>query len=60
MADNGNLKEKARCIDIMDIKKFIAALEKEPLILIHEMAHAYHHRVYGTFGKLIRKKVKLT
>ena len=52
---NGNLPEKAKCIEILDIKKYVDWRKYSPQILLHEMTHSYHHRTFGTFGNIIKE-----
>ena len=46
LIDNGNLPEKARNIELQDVRKYVAwRNQNQPLVLIHELTHAYHHRL---------------
>ena len=55
LINNGNLPEKVRCIDLMDVVKYVnGVLYHQPFMLLHEMTHAYQHRVYYDHGRLIR------
>lgn len=43
---NGYIPEKARCVEISNITNFINwTNQNQPYIVMHELAHAYHHRV---------------
>jgi len=45
LIDNGNLPEKARCIDLADVEKYVDwRNQNQPYMLLHEFSHAYHHR----------------
>ena len=46
LEENGNLPEKAGCIDLMDVEKYVDwRNQNQPYILLHEFSHAYHHRL---------------
>lgn len=48
LRDNGYNPEKVGGIEINNMKNFIAwSRDAQPCMLLHEMAHAYHHRVLG-------------
>ncbi len=48
LIDNGYIVEKWKSIEISNINNFINWTElNQPLMIMHEMAHAYHHRVLG-------------
>jgi hypothetical protein len=43
---NGYIPEKARCVEISNITNFINwTNQNQPYMVMHELAHAYHHRV---------------
>lgn len=43
---NGYAPEKARCVEISNITNFINwTTQNQPYMVMHELAHAYHHRV---------------
>jgi len=43
---NGYIPEKARCVEISNITNFINwTNQNQPYMVLHELAHAYHHRV---------------
>lgn len=44
---NGYNPEKAKSVEISDVKNFIEWSKHQPWMVMHEMAHAYHHRVIG-------------
>jgi len=39
--------EKAKCVQISNAKNFLAWSKSQPAMMLHELAHAYHHRVLG-------------
>ncbi|MDP5172426.1 MAG: T9SS type A sorting domain-containing protein [Bacteroidia bacterium] len=44
---NGYLPEKARCVEISNVTNFVNwTNQNQPYMVLHEMAHAYHHRVF--------------
>ncbi|SRX75648.1 T9SS type A sorting domain-containing protein [Aequorivita antarctica] len=48
LIDNGYIVEKWKSIEISNITNFINWTElNQPFMVMHEMAHAYHHRVLG-------------
>lgn len=46
---NGYNPEKAKAVDLGDPAKFIHEMKRQPFMVLHELAHAYHDRVLG-FG----------
>jgi hypothetical protein len=51
---NGYNPEKAKAVDLGDPAKFVHESKRQPFLVLHELAHAYHDRVLG-FG---HEKVK--
>lgn len=48
LIDNGYIVEKWKSIEISNISNFISWTElNQPFMVMHELAHAYHHRVLG-------------
>lgn len=47
LRENGFNPDKARAIEIGNAANFLKWTAEQPLMLIHEMAHAYHHQVLG-------------
>ncbi|MGK0390911.1 MAG: hypothetical protein ACI94Y_003671 [Maribacter sp.] len=46
LIENGYIPEKARCVEISNITNFVAwTNQNQPYMVLHELAHAYHHRV---------------
>lgn len=44
---HGWMPEKAGAVEVPNAAVFIAWSEQQPMILLHELAHAYHHQVLG-------------
>ena len=45
---NGYNPDKAGCVEINNLKNFVKwSREVQPWMILHELAHAYHHRVLG-------------
>jgi hypothetical protein len=46
LISNGYIPEKAMCVEISNISNFINwTNQNQPYMILHELAHAYHHRV---------------
>ncbi len=43
----GRRPELAECIELTNIENFAKECERMPMLLMHELAHAYHHQVLG-------------
>ncbi|QQX75605.1 MULTISPECIES: T9SS type A sorting domain-containing protein [Aequorivita] len=56
LIDNGYIVEKWKSIEISNINNFINWTElNQPFMVMHEMAHAYHHRVLGfTYAPILQ------
>lgn len=51
---NGYAPEKARCVEISNITNFINwTNQNQPYMVLHELAHAYHHRVLNFNSAII-------
>jgi len=51
---NGYIPEKAKSIEISNIANFINWTNlNQPYMVMHELAHAYHHRVHGFNSSII-------
>jgi hypothetical protein len=44
---NGDDPEKAKAVDLGSAKDFIRETKRQPFMVLHELAHAYHDRVLG-------------
>lgn len=48
LIDNGYIVEKWKSVEISNISNFISWTElNQPFMVMHELSHAYHHRVLG-------------
>ncbi|WP_367873682.1 hypothetical protein [Luteolibacter sp. Populi] len=45
LKDNGRVVEMARSIELQNIDNFIDWSPTQPLMILHELSHAWHHRV---------------
>lgn len=51
---NGYIPEKAMCVEISNITNFINwTNQNQPYMVLHELAHAYHHRVLNFNNAII-------
>ncbi len=54
LRQNGYNPEKAGDVEICNVRNFVAwSRQDQPWMLMHEFAHAYHHRVLGTENPLV-------
>lgn len=58
LADHGFNPEKAKSVEIGDANTFLTWTLEQPSMVLHELAHAYHHRVLGYDNPDIRKAYK--
>jgi hypothetical protein len=54
LTTNGYNPEKARSIEIGNARNFLSWSLHQPFMMLHELAHAYHHRVLGYDDRDIR------
>lgn len=54
LAKNGYNPDKAKCVEIGNARKFIEWSPRQPMMILHELAHAYHDQVLGFSDKRIR------
>jgi hypothetical protein len=58
LKSHGMNPDKARCVEIADARKFLAWTFDQPWMVLHELAHGYHHQLLaGGFGN---QEVKAT
>ncbi len=55
LAEHGYNPDKAKCVEIGNARKFIEWSSKQPAMILHELAHAYHDQVLGFNDKRIRE-----
>ena len=45
---NGYIAEKEKCVEISNISNFVSWTNlNQPFLVLHELAHAFHHRVFN-------------
>ena len=54
LVHNGYNPDKAKCVEIGSAQKFIEWTPRQPMMLLHELAHAYHDQVLGFDDARIR------
>lgn len=47
LVNHGYNPDKAKCVEIGSARKFIDWTPKQPMMILHELAHAYHDQVLG-------------
>jgi len=47
LTEHGFNPDKARCVEIGNARRFIDWSRSQPSMVLHELAHAYHHQVLG-------------
>lgn len=47
LRENGFLDKKEKSVEISNAQKFIDWSKEQPFMLLHELAHSYHDRVFG-------------
>jgi hypothetical protein len=45
LRDHGMSPEKARSVEIANARNFLGWTEQQPWMVLHELAHAYHHQI---------------
>ncbi len=55
LKNNGYNTDLARCVDLGNADVFIRHERHQPSMVLHELAHAYHHRVLGFGNQAIQK-----
>ncbi len=62
LIENKRMPEKARSIEFQSLDSFIETADTQPMVMLHELAHAFHHRVHNdnspTITKAFEKAVK--
>jgi hypothetical protein len=44
LRDHGMNPDKARCVEIANARNFLKWTHEQPWMVLHELAHAYHHQ----------------
>ena len=44
LSEHGVSPEKAKCIELANVSNFLKWSLEQPWMLLHELAHGYHHR----------------
>jgi hypothetical protein len=52
---NNRMPEKARSVELQGVDSFINTSSTQPMVMLHELAHAYHHRVLDFNDPVITK-----
>ena len=47
LEQNGHDPEKAKAVDLGSAEEFVRETKRQPFMVLHELAHAYHDRVLG-------------
>jgi hypothetical protein len=55
LAEHGYNPEKAKCVEIGNARRFLEWSPKQPSMILHELAHAYHDQVLGFGDKRIKE-----
>jgi hypothetical protein len=56
LTENGYNPEKAGGIEISNVRNFVKwCREDQPMMVLHELAHAYHHRILSRSDKAVRE-----
>lgn len=55
LREHGFNPDKARCVEIGNARKFIDWSATQPSMVLHELAHAYHHQFLGYSYKPVRE-----
>jgi len=55
---NGYNPDKAKCVEIGCAEKFLKWSKQQPMMVLHELAHAYHHQVIGHDHGALRSAYK--
>jgi hypothetical protein len=50
LRNHGMNPEKARCVEVANARTFLSWTREQPWMVLHELAHAYHHQFLGGFG----------
>ncbi len=58
LMEHGFNPEKAKAVEIGNAKAFLTWTLEQPSMVLHELAHAYHHRVLGYENPDIREAYK--
>lgn len=56
LKSNGYNPEKVSCVEISNVRHFIAwTREAQPMMILHEVSHIFHHRVLGADNRDIKE-----
>lgn len=46
LKENNRLPEKARSVELQSVDSYISSSMNQPMLMLHELSHAFHHRVH--------------
>jgi hypothetical protein len=46
MKENKRMPEKVRSVELQSVNSFINSSKNQPMLMLHEMSHAFHHRIH--------------
>ena len=46
LKENNRLPEKVRSVELQSIDSFMQSATTQPMVMLHEMSHAFHHRIH--------------
>ncbi len=55
LTKNNRMPEKARSVELQGVDSFINTSSTQPMVMLHELAHAYHHRILNFNDPVITK-----
>jgi hypothetical protein len=58
LAEHGYNPDKAKCVEIGNARKFIEWSVKQPSMILHELAHAYHDQILDFGNERLREAFK--
>ena len=58
LTNHGRNPAKGRCVEIANATRFLAWSNSQPSMVLHELAHAYHHQIIGHGNKDVRAAYK--
>jgi len=49
LREHGMNPDKARCVEVANARNFLSWTREQPWMVLHELAHAYHHQFLGGY-----------
>lgn len=55
LKENNRMPEKVRSVELQSVNSFLNSSKNQPMLMLHELSHAFHHRIHNFENPVITK-----